>query len=254
MNDIFLKRLLKIGSVAVIYYISARLGLLLALGHTNASPVWPPSGFAFAAILILGFEVWPGILIGAFIANIVVFLANKAAGLNSVLPVSALIASGNTLEAIAGYYLIRWFRSEQILTRTKDFSFFILTALLMCLISCSIGTTSLVEGNIINWGNYKSVWFTWWMGDVSGIIVLTPVLLSCWNFFRKDYSFPKPLHFAAIFIVLLVYLMALFNGWLSAIPGQTSIYLVLIILIWCVFSIQQWQSSLLVILIASFSI
>ncbi len=60
--------------VAAMYYGSAHLGLLLAFQKTNASSVWPPSGIAFAALLLLGYRVWPGVAIGAFLANIVVFL------------------------------------------------------------------------------------------------------------------------------------------------------------------------------------
>jgi integral membrane sensor domain MASE1 len=62
--------------VAAIYYGSAHLGLLVAFQKTNASPVWPPSGIAFAAVLLLGYRMWPGIAIGAFLANLVVFLGN----------------------------------------------------------------------------------------------------------------------------------------------------------------------------------
>ena len=69
-------RLLQIAGVAVLYYGAARLGLLLAFEKTNASPVWPPSGFAFAAVLLLGYRVWPGIAVGAFLANVVTFAAN----------------------------------------------------------------------------------------------------------------------------------------------------------------------------------
>jgi signal transduction histidine kinase/CheY-like chemotaxis protein len=254
MDTPFLKKLLKILSVGLIYYGCARFGLLLALGHSNASPVWPPSGFAFAAILIFGYETWPGILIGAIVANVVVFLHNGVTDLHGSLLVSAFIAGGNTLEALAGYYFIRGFRAQHILTRTRDFSLFIFTALIMCLVSCSIGTISIFEAKIIEPENFRNVWFTWWMGDVSGVIILTPVLLSFHNFFTNKFVFPKPVNFAIITGVLLIYLLALFNGQLDDLRGRTTIYLLLIILTWVVFSIAQWQSSLLVIMTAVISI
>ena len=56
--------------VGVLYYGAARLGLLLQLPGTNASPVWPPSGIGLAAVLVLGWRVTPGILIAAFLANL----------------------------------------------------------------------------------------------------------------------------------------------------------------------------------------
>ena len=72
---------LLITCVSGAYYGSAHLGLLLAFQQTNASPVWPPSGIAFAAVLVFGYRVWPGVTIGAFLANLVVFLGNQATGM-----------------------------------------------------------------------------------------------------------------------------------------------------------------------------
>src|SRR5881396_320491 len=64
-----LKTAAQIAGAAVLYYAAARLSLHLAFENTNASPVWPPSGIALALVLLLGYRVWPGILLGAFLAN-----------------------------------------------------------------------------------------------------------------------------------------------------------------------------------------
>src|SRR5712692_3769262 len=101
--------LIEIVATAIIYYGAARLGLFVAFKNTNASPVWPPSGIAFAMILLLGYRIWPGIIIGAFLANVVVFLANKSAGTVSIVVVSSFIATGNTLEAMSGAFLLHRF-------------------------------------------------------------------------------------------------------------------------------------------------
>src|SRR6266436_9651466 len=69
----------KVFIVAILYYGAANLSLRLALEKTNASPVWPPSGIALAAVLLWGYRIWPGILLGAFLANVVAFFANQAA-------------------------------------------------------------------------------------------------------------------------------------------------------------------------------
>ncbi len=62
--------------IAIIYFFIAYGCLQLAFEGTNASPVWPPSGIAFTAVWFLGYRVWPGIWLGAFIANMVVFSHN----------------------------------------------------------------------------------------------------------------------------------------------------------------------------------
>src|SRR5712675_183411 len=96
------RRAMEVAIVAAAYYAAARFGLLLALEKTNVSPVWPPSGIALASMLILGTRAAPGIAIGAFFANLLVFLDNQAAGPWRIVIVSACIAAGNTMEAVAG--------------------------------------------------------------------------------------------------------------------------------------------------------
>src|SRR5689334_23426825 len=56
-------------AVAVLYYLTARLGRMAAPPPGIETVVWPPSGIALAALLILGNRVWPGIWLGAFLAN-----------------------------------------------------------------------------------------------------------------------------------------------------------------------------------------
>jgi len=84
--------------LAIAYFGAARFGLSLASVHTNVSPVWAPTGIALAAVLLLGYRVWPGILIGAFLANYPTPVPTAASG---------LIAVGNTVEALAGAFLLR---------------------------------------------------------------------------------------------------------------------------------------------------
>ena len=89
------------------YYLLARLGLLLALAQSNASPIWPPSGFALVLLLRYGRQFWPAILVGAFLANLAVFQNNNAASLPVLLTVSLAIAIGNTAEALIAHWLLR---------------------------------------------------------------------------------------------------------------------------------------------------
>ena len=81
------------GILTVLYLIAGKLSLKLAFLHASASPVWPPAGIALAALLVLGYRVWPAIFIGAFLVNL------TTAG---NVPTSLGIATGNTLEAVAG--------------------------------------------------------------------------------------------------------------------------------------------------------
>src|SRR5262245_9164889 len=109
-----------VSSLAVAYVATARLGLTLALPpEGKATAVWPPSGIAFAAILLLGPRVWPGVWLGAFIANIWdYFDPTNSRPLATHFWVSYCIAVGSTLQPLLGAYLLRrWVGSSAFLDR-----------------------------------------------------------------------------------------------------------------------------------------
>src|SRR3989442_6449863 len=87
-------------TVALVYFLAAKLGLRLAYLYASATPVWPGTGIDLVAFLVLGYRVWPGILLGAFLVN--VSTAGTAA-------TSLGIALGNTLEGVVGCYLLNKF-------------------------------------------------------------------------------------------------------------------------------------------------
>ena len=62
--------LLKVFSLAVVYHLAARIGLMTAYVQINTSPVWPPTGIALAALLIFGFKFWPGISLGVLVGSL----------------------------------------------------------------------------------------------------------------------------------------------------------------------------------------
>src|ERR1043165_6112360 len=93
-----LRLLLAAVILAAIYFVAAKLSLKLAFLNASASAVWPPAGIAVAALLLFGNRLWPGIFVGAFLAN--VFTAGNVLS-------SFGIAAGNTLEALAAAWLVR---------------------------------------------------------------------------------------------------------------------------------------------------
>src|SRR5260370_15587311 len=66
----YLRAFLRLALVAVAYWIAARLSLTLALVHGQVTPIWPPTGIALVAILMLGRWVWPAIFAGALAVNL----------------------------------------------------------------------------------------------------------------------------------------------------------------------------------------
>ncbi len=159
----------KVVALAGVYYGAAKLGLELAFETPSVTAVWPPTGIALAALVLGGYRLWPGVALGAF-------LANSWTGV----PVYAVlgIAAGNTLEAVVGTYLLRRVGFRPSLERVRDvLSLAALAAVVSTTVSATFGVTSLLAADEIATGDYGSVWRTWWLGDMGGDLVVAPALL-----------------------------------------------------------------------------
>jgi class 3 adenylate cyclase/integral membrane sensor domain MASE1 len=167
---------------AVVYFALAWMSLQLAIHTSNATPVWPPSGWALAALLLLGRRVAPGILLGAVAVNATVFLIHGI-DVATALATSALIGTGNTGEALAGYFLLTKLLLPGVSThkyfdRVHQVLRFLLTAVLMSLVSCMIGALAVDAAGLLPPGQFLEVWFTWWSGDATGVLLFTPLLIT----------------------------------------------------------------------------
>jgi len=161
------------------YYLLARFGLMLALANSNASPIWPPSGFALVLLLRFGRHLWPAILAGAFLANLAVFHNNQVATLPILLSASLAIAIGNTAEALLAELLLRRLHITGIrLDTQREVYKFGGTVALAALASASIGVLSLQVSDIIPAELAGQVAATWWTGDFLGLLLLAPLAMA----------------------------------------------------------------------------
>ena len=235
------KRAIEIVVVGALYYAAARLGLLLAFEKTNASPIWPASGIALAAMLLRGYRVWPGILLGAFLANVVLFLHNQVASPWIIFAVSLLLSVGNTIEALVGCLLLRRLSSRpDILDRAQNVCKFVAVALLMCLTSASIGPTSLCAAGIISWSLHAKVWFTWWLGDAVGVIVVTPLVLAWSRLQRPAWDLRCIAEAVATMATVCAISWISFWGWpFSQETNYPLVFLTIPLLLWPTFRLGQ---------------
>jgi diguanylate cyclase (GGDEF)-like protein len=157
-------------ALAAVYFIVGKLGLKLAYFHPSATAVWPPTGIALVAFLMLGYRVWPGIFLGGLAVNL------TTAG---SLPVCLGIAAGNTLEGLLGGYLLSKFAGGESAFGTAKgvLAFVFYAALVSTTVSAALGTTSLALGGVAPWANYRSIWLTWWTGDAVGDLLVAPLLV-----------------------------------------------------------------------------
>ncbi|TMB49435.1 MAG: PAS domain S-box protein, partial [Deltaproteobacteria bacterium] len=153
---------------ALIYFAGAKLGLRFAFVAKQVTVVWPPTGIALAVLLVLGPRAWPGITLGAFLAN---------ATLDQPLWTAGGIAVGNTFEAVVGVWLLHRLGFRTTLDRLRDaLALIVGGALLSTMVSATIGATNLCLAGE-PWTNFWSLWRVWYIGDGMGDLVVAPLLL-----------------------------------------------------------------------------
>jgi class 3 adenylate cyclase/integral membrane sensor domain MASE1 len=216
----------KIAGLAGAYYGAAKLGLDLAFETNSVTAVWPPTGIALAALVLWGYRLWPGVALGAFLAN-----SGTGIPLYAVLGITL----GNTLEPLAGAWLLhRVAGFKPSLDRVRDvIALVLLAGGVSTAISASVGAGSLLLAGEIDGSEFTTVWRTWWLGDMMGDLVVATALLvgvTHWPF-RQAPGRPRE---AALVALLLVG-----GGCLVFSQSTTLTFLVFPPLIWA--TLRFWQ-------------
>jgi len=165
--------------IAVLYVLLGLLGQTMSIPPGNVTPIWPPSGFALAMVLLFGRKAWPGIFLGAFLVNTQAFF--DAESINIIVKAfitGLLIAAGSLLQPIFGGLLLRKFCcTHSFLDSHNGFLRFCMIAPVMCVVSSSIGSTSLLLMGAVTYDAYATVWGTWWLGDTIGVIFFATLIM-----------------------------------------------------------------------------
>jgi PAS domain S-box-containing protein len=158
-------------SIATAYLVTARLGFQFAVVAEQVTTVWLPTGIAMAALLIRGLRMWPAIWIGAFAANALT---------DAPLWTAAAVASGNTLEAVAGAWALHRIEGfDYRLRRVRDtLAFIVLGAGLSTAVSATVGVATLCLAGVQPWARFVELWGHWWLGDAVGALVAAPIILT----------------------------------------------------------------------------
>jgi PAS domain S-box-containing protein len=225
------------------YFVAGKFGLALAVVNASVSPVWPPTGIALASFLLLGPRIWPAILVGAFLVNVTTT--------GSILT-SLGIATGNTLEGRLGAELVRLFANgREAFSRARDvFKFVLLGGLFSTTVSATIGVSSLTLGGHAGWREYPAIWFTWWLGDAVGALVVAPVLLLWGARVGAPRSWWRPLEGAGLFAAVVAIGTLIFRGFV----GQPLTFLCLPPLLWAAFRFGQRETAAAIAILSALAI
>jgi two-component sensor histidine kinase len=243
-----LKYIFQLTAVAAIYFVVAKLGLAWASVHPSATPIWPPTGFALAAVLLFGFRIWPAIFVAALFAN--------ATTAGSILT-STAIAVGNTLESVVGSWIInRWsegvhtFDSPAGVARFAFISFAPAT-----MISATVGVGSLSLAGFAEWSKFSSIWLTWWMGDLAGALVITPVIVLWSASIARSVPSQDLLETVAVFIVSVAVGVIAFSPLLGQTAYRNALaFLIIVPLMWAALRRGQRDTATVALIISCFAV
>ncbi len=155
--------------VVASYFGLAEVDLVLPSINPTATPLWPPSGFALALLLLRGYRIWPAILLGSFFSHAVVARSLFAAG---------FIGVGTLLAALAGTWLInRWSNGRKAFETPIGVTTFALVSFApTAIISSAAALGEIVLANDISFANSVS-WTIWWLADAAGSLIIVPVIV-----------------------------------------------------------------------------
>ncbi len=231
--------------VAALYFACSRIGLILALPGTNATPVWPPAGIALALVLLHGNRMLPGVFLGALAANLYQALwVTQSGPLQWAIGAASGVALGNTCEAVLAVYLIRRFSSEYPFLSLRGVLVYLAGSLAGSALAAAIAVLTLL-GQSSGIEIALNFFFTWWLGDLAALLVIAPVVL---NWLR-----PQQLHWSgqqvAQMLIFAAVFMLVLNLWFA--PGSRfalpvpPMFVMLPLFVWMALAFHPREVSLL---------
>lgn len=189
----------------LVYVVTGKLGLQFATLHLNVSPLWAPTGIAIAGVLLLGDHAWRAVFLGSVVVNI-----TTLASVVTAVP----IAMGNALEAVVGAWVLTRLSGGVASFRTHRgiLDFALLSAFGSTVISATIGVTTLTLAGITRWSDFRPLWVNWWLGDATGALIVTPLLVLWAVEPRPTWRWLRAAEGAAIAGLLTVTVLIVFGG------------------------------------------
>jgi diguanylate cyclase (GGDEF)-like protein/PAS domain S-box-containing protein len=220
--------------VAAMYCLLSYLTLEYAAFGDGYTVVWPAAGFAIGVLIRFGLQFAVGVFIGAL-----------AACLMKDYPtwVSIAIALGDTIAPFLAVYLLRVLPFSSNLYRSNDFLSLVFASGLTATLSTLIGGNSYLSMV----GESSGLLVNWWMSDVLGIVLLTPLLLLYTPVALSKVVTRQSLEALVLIVFSIIIAMIVLRGWdFGVIEQLKSSYLLTIPLVWAILRFGQVMTALLV--------
>jgi PAS domain S-box-containing protein len=232
---------------AALYFTLAKASLAFASVNPSASPIWPPTGLAVALVLLRGYRALPAIAVGAFAANL---------STTGIISSSLLIAVGNTLEAgVAVYLLNRWAQGRDAFVSPSGIVKFAGCMVAIATpISATIGLLALALVGHANAANALNIWGTWWLGNIAGAIIVTPVI-TLWSTRPTHEGVQANRETLLTFLAAAIIGALAFSPLLSGIISRNAIaFLVVLPLLWAALRQSPRDTATVALILSAFAI
>jgi two-component system sensor kinase FixL len=161
-------------SVAVAYYLGAKIGFALTFQPHPVSVLWPPNSILVAALLLTPVRIWWVILLAAFPAHL-------AAQLQSNVPPTMILCwfISNSCEALIGAGCVRYLIDHPIrFDRLRDVGIFCFFAAFLAPFLSSFLDSAFVAVNRFGLDSYWQVWRIRFTSNVLATLTLVPFIVT----------------------------------------------------------------------------
>ncbi|MBD2597611.1 MASE1 domain-containing protein [Nostoc spongiaeforme FACHB-130] len=210
----------------------------------GASAFWPSLGVFVAAMLLIGYRVWPILFVSDFIVSYIIFFKHN-------LLISSIIPAVNLITPFVATFLIqRFIKRRYFLERSQDVFKFIILTIPSPLISSVLAALTLCISGIAPWPVFGNVFRTWLTSDSAGILIVTPLLLAWLQQSPSPRNFHRQQIIELVFVLLLM--MAVVRVAFSG--GYPIEYMIIPPLIWTAYRFDARISTVAVLIVCAIAV
>jgi integral membrane sensor domain MASE1 len=233
-----LTNLALLASLTLVYFVAGRLGLRVSFAHAFVTPIWVPSGVAIAAFILLGYQVWPAVLVASFLGHLATL---------GLVNTSFVIPIGGVLEGLIGAYLVnRFARGAQAFDSAKGvFRFVFFACICAPAINATLGVGWIYLGGLSNLMGLGFIWLTWWLAHGTGILLVAPFLILLLRASRHRLDWGKSAELVLLLLGLIFVCLLVF-GPLSVSVNESQlvqVWMCIPFLIWAAFRFYQLEAA-----------
>lgn len=223
--------LMRMLGIALFFILLTKVIFTYIYTSAEAAVVWVPSGVSLGVLLLYGKRYWPAIFIG--------ILAGYLLLDRPLLPSVSVALFSNTLEPVIGAWLLsivqyrgRLFNAT--LSDPADLITLSVAAVISCCVASISGCVLLNIFGIYQWGHFVVDMLHWWMGNLLGILLITPLILTWCKLTPAWLSTPKyKIEILSYLALAFISGQILFLGWMNNFFGDiTGSYWMFVFVCW----------------------